>query len=443
MTITVNTQKKIKKMNPVHGIGNGPLPDSMADLSKQYKEAGFPVARLHDTHYPFAVDIAHIFRNFNADENDPANYSFTNTDKYIKSMIDLNMDIIYRLGPSIEHTPEKRYISVPSDYTKWAKICVNIIKHYNEGWADGFNYGIKYWEIWNEPNLPDGHNWSGTLEEYCNLYITAATYIKEQCPNICIGGPTASSIMASDFINMFLSSVKKANAPLDFFSWHKYDQDPEIYRHWVQQSKAYLKNNGFENVLMVCDEWNFHNNINTQGYYVIGENVQEKADYYNSMKNMFGASFVAGTLSIFQQEGLDIGAYYDGQTTNYWCGVFDFFGVPQKTFYTFKAFNTLYRLGTEVETICPKFENSKYTYALAATDGNKTNILLSRHLGESEFVDVEIKGLRDGKKKAEIYLLNDENDLAKIRTEIYNGNDVVQTLYLERNSVILIEITEE
>ncbi len=25
--------------------------------------------------------------------------------------------------------------------------------HYNEGWAHGFELGIKYWGIWNEPDL--------------------------------------------------------------------------------------------------------------------------------------------------------------------------------------------------------------------------------------------------------------------------------------------------
>ena len=39
--------------------------------------------------------------------------------------------------------------------------------HHNEGWADGFNYGIEYWEIWNEPDFDkdDASNkrtWGGT-----------------------------------------------------------------------------------------------------------------------------------------------------------------------------------------------------------------------------------------------------------------------------------------
>ena len=29
---------------------------------------------------------------------------------------------------------------------------MNVIKHYNSGWANGYHYNIKYWEIWNEPD---------------------------------------------------------------------------------------------------------------------------------------------------------------------------------------------------------------------------------------------------------------------------------------------------
>ena len=48
----------------------------------------------------------------------------------------------------------------PKDYAKWARICEHIITHYTEGWADGFNYKITYWEIWNEPE--NIQMWQGT-----------------------------------------------------------------------------------------------------------------------------------------------------------------------------------------------------------------------------------------------------------------------------------------
>ena len=46
----------------------------------------------------------------------------------------------YRLGTTIEnsHRIKTYHIYPPKDYQKWAKICEGIIRHYNEGWADGF-----------------------------------------------------------------------------------------------------------------------------------------------------------------------------------------------------------------------------------------------------------------------------------------------------------------
>jgi len=46
----------------------------------------------------------------------------------------------------------KKHNVPPKDFNKWARICVNIIRHYNDGWAGGYHWGIKYWEVWNEPD---------------------------------------------------------------------------------------------------------------------------------------------------------------------------------------------------------------------------------------------------------------------------------------------------
>ena len=78
------------------------------------------------------------------------------------------------------------------DSLAWAKICEGVIRHYTEGWADGFDYPIRYWEIWNEPdNVPDPMEnpmWRGSAEQFFELYATASTYLKEKFPHLKIGG---------------------------------------------------------------------------------------------------------------------------------------------------------------------------------------------------------------------------------------------------------------
>ena len=77
------------------------------------------------------MDINTIFPLFLADPDDPRNYLFEKTDDYLAPIIKNKSDIVYRLGQSIEHF-SNYYINPPKDYEKWAKICINIIRHYNE-----------------------------------------------------------------------------------------------------------------------------------------------------------------------------------------------------------------------------------------------------------------------------------------------------------------------
>ena len=122
------------RIRPLHGVNSGPMTKVFTyDAREQFREAGFPYARLHDVEYPYGsgefVDIHCIFKDFDADENDPASYSFGLTDKYLEEMVAVGCEPLFRLGESIEHAPVKKYIFPPKDYLKWARICEHIIRH--------------------------------------------------------------------------------------------------------------------------------------------------------------------------------------------------------------------------------------------------------------------------------------------------------------------------
>ena len=75
--------------------------------------------------------MPNIFRDFDADENDPANYDFHYSDEYITAIIESGANVVYRLGITIEWG-SKKYTSIPpKDFAKWARICEHIIMHYN------------------------------------------------------------------------------------------------------------------------------------------------------------------------------------------------------------------------------------------------------------------------------------------------------------------------
>ena len=389
--IKIDSSVKTGKIKPLHGVCNSPLSfGGLTDLSRAWKRAGFPFARQHDNDWPhpITVDIPQIFRNFDADADDPANYDFINTDATIKAIIDCGAQVIYRLGTSIEHTAKKVYTTVPKDFAKWAQICVHIIRHYNEGWADGFDFGIKYWEIWNEADLNQKDMWYGTPEQYYDMYVTASKIIKAECPDVKVGGPALAGYGHSDWARNLLKKIREENAPLDFFSWHLYRYDVHEFRKALDMVCGYLDEYGFGNAELICDEWNYNP---VYGFALENGSEEEecrKVDYYTTMANEVGAAFCAAIMCFFQNSRNDIATYYDGQPTNLWCGIFDRFGVPTKAYYSFCAFNELYKLGIGVKT-----ENEKDgLYCIAAENGGRMCVLLSRYMSNADNVHIDIGG---------------------------------------------------
>ena len=74
--ITYDFQKVLGKIKPMHGVGQPPMIGVKTDYFKYLTDANIPYSRLHDVGGRFGggifVDIPNIFRDFDADETDPA-----------------------------------------------------------------------------------------------------------------------------------------------------------------------------------------------------------------------------------------------------------------------------------------------------------------------------------------------------------------------------------
>lgn len=409
-TIIIGTKKVNKRIKPLHGVNNGPKSKNLhVDSSELFKEAGFPAIRLHDTEMPMGggefVDIHCVFPDFNADPNCPDSYNFTCTDAYIKAITDIGSEVYYRLGESIDHGPIKKYVRPPINHFKWAKICEGIVRHYNHGWANGFYYGIKYWEIWNEPENPP--MWQGTKEEYFKMYTVAANHLKSCFPEIKIGGyascgfysltrPERNNEFYRSFITFFdefLQHIKAPDtkAPLDFFSWHIYNSDPqEIIKHSKYVDEK-LNEYGFDNTESHLNEWNF-----------AGENM------FNSMRSMTGASHVCSVLCELQKSSsVEMAMYYDAQPQQRYGGIFKIGSYePSKAYFALKAYNELFKIGFESASAC----TAKNLYVCSASDNKQYAFVISNP--SDIHIKVELSITEFGSDtKWKYWLLDDEHDL--------------------------------
>ena len=265
--LTVDFSKTNGVLRPLHGVNLGPLCyRGMVDLSAYHRELNLPLTRLHDVvwvNYD-AVDISTIFRDFRNDAAQVENYEFAATDDYIAAIVKAGSPILYRLGESIEHTPRKYRVHPPKDFAKWADICCAIIRHYNEGWAGGFRHNIRYWEIWNEPeNQPA--MWTGTDDQYFQLYEVTAKAIKARWPDLKVGGPSLGytgefkdgQFKAGEFLLRFLRHCRDHQVPLDFFSWHRYTSDPSDAARRARAMRQLLDEHGFTKTESHFNEWNY------------------------------------------------------------------------------------------------------------------------------------------------------------------------------------------
>ncbi len=413
--LTVNFSEAVGAIKPMHGVNNGPMTCNFSqDSTPWFLEAGIPFSRLHDTEYPFGsgeyVDVGCIFKNFNDDENDPKNYNFALTDEYLKAIKNAGAKTIYRLGCTIEHQPVKVHIIPPKDPIKWARICEHIIRHVNEGWGDGMHLGIERWEIWNEPEGKT-NMWTGTPEEFYELYTVTAKHLKACFPNLMIGGPAFTSAR-NPFIEGFFAYIRDHKAPLDFYSWHRYAKEPVEVAQEAAKADAILKEYGYEGAESICDEWN---------YVRTWENVYPT---YQMIRTHVGAAFDAAVMCDCQHSPCDILTFYDaqGRMCGSWNGLFDLgimtvHGKPavmnkRKGFYSFKAFGELYRLGTEV-----KAEIGEGSLHVCAAKGDNGKAVLIANFKDEDCPAEKVRLSFDDKDaEFDLYHLDKNNDFVKTAT---------------------------
>ena len=409
-TLKFDINTKYGKFKILNATNGGPwhkrhANDQYRSNLEDYKLARIPYQRCHDSAVcgiyggPYSYDITCIFPNFDADPEDPASYDFECTDEAILVCLEAGTKTFFRLGQTIEHQIKKHGTIPPKDFKKWAVICEHIIRHYTEGWANGFYHDMPYWEIWNEPDLDrdDGTNkrcWGGTKAQFFDFYETAAKHLKKCFPNLKIGGPAIAG--RRDWTEDFLTEMKKRNAPLDFFSWHIYATSPQQVMERAESVRALLDKKGFENIESILNEWNY-----VKGW---------ESEYIYSLKSMHGikgAAFTMAVISEAQKSSIDMLMYYDTRPSVF-NGAFDFYTYERlKGYYPLYWYGMFYDLENEIraENTLPDI------YALCGCDRDGKLLAVITHYTDDDNAEAKSFDIDFGKdSEFEVYFLDESHD---------------------------------
>jgi xylan 1,4-beta-xylosidase len=435
--LTVDASRQLGAFKPVNSVNGGPIINlgNYYDNSAYFASMAPPYVRLHDVPYAHegTVDIHCIFPDFSADEDDPENYHFAKTDLYIGSILKVGARVIFRLGESIEHGPVKYYIHPPSDMAKWVRICCNIIRHYNMGWADGHHWGIRYWEIWNEPNVAPC--WSGTMAQYCKMYESVARAIHELDAALKVGGPALAGPLDSEKGREFIGYCRDHQVPLDFVSWHGYADHPDKLMRNVEESLAMLGENGFKNVETIFGEWNYL----PVPWEVSRTERELTRDRFTWTWGAPGAAFTASMLAYLLPSELDIACYYSAYGTVFRFGLFDIFGLPRKPLFTFSAFNRLVECGTRIHVTGNNRETGLGITGAVNMEKQTTAVLLSNFQDESSRYLLDLKNLpASGRIYCDEFVIDETHSLEWEREQILVSSDARMIIELPKATVRLL-----
>lgn len=267
------------------------------------------------------------------------------------------------------------------------------MRHYNEGWANGFHYNLKYWEIWNEPENPGTPEhgpcmWGGTREAFFELYCMTATHLKACFPDIKIGGYGSCGFYSItreqnppgfDFFIVwfeeFLKLLRGSDVPLDFFSWHVYTGDEiELLAH-AKYVRETLDSYGFTETESHLNEWN----VNGEG------------SGFADKHTMVGGSFYAAVMCLLQNTPyVDKAMYYDFRAMSRYNGFMDQNDESLcPSWYSFVAFGRLYVLGEAVEIT----GGGEGINATAARGENGKALLICNRRCQDEAIALDLVGL--------------------------------------------------
>ena len=164
-------------------------------------------------------------------------------------------------------------ISPPRDLSRWGDLVADLAAHLVERY--GREEVVENWsfEVWNEANLEVF--WSGTPEQFWQLYDVTAAAVRSVDDRIRVGGPSTA---AAGWVEEQLAHAGRSGAALDFVSTHTYGAAPLDLR-------GQLARHGRQDAELWWTEWG----VTPTHFAAVNDSVQSGAFLLHGMRSALGS----------------------------------------------------------------------------------------------------------------------------------------------------------
>lgn len=242
--------------------GKDPVNPSWANFSQGGEE---PPPMLHNVSgllkelSPQYIRLDHIFDYYSVvnEKDGKTYYDFSKLDETVNDILKSGARPFFCLSymPAL-FTHSGSLTDIPKNWESWRYLVRTFIEHYSG--RNNQNLSDVYYEVWNEPDLPQFGAWKLSSEkDYRILYFhsaEAANSVKDT-NRFFIGGPSAGSYYP-EWVNKFLDYVSQNKLRLDFYSWHRYHKNPEMYAADARAIRNQMnKYTQYRNIPLLLTEW--------------------------------------------------------------------------------------------------------------------------------------------------------------------------------------------
>jgi len=303
-------------------------------------------------------------------------YHWDTLDKAIEARLNAGAEPIMSLAfkPKVLYPELDDTIVDPTSYTEWEQLISQLVKHCNRD----KKYNIRYWEVGNEVDIgePGGCPYKFTPRNYLAYYKHTVDAILRADPQVKVGGPALAGYK-SPIADSLIQFAGEGNAPLDFLSWHIYNNDPKTIARTIDYMKQKLNRYPrLTNTETILDEWNmslgnpvmdpyFQPAFILETTYGFNEHGLSRSAYYHIQDYLVDQQMMSAFMSKKGAEGM---AYWWNVMPQY-DGLYDNQGRVRPSFYAFKLLSLIHGDQLAVSG------TGSDVKAFAAHNGRSTNLI--------------------------------------------------------------------
>jgi hypothetical protein len=196
---------------------------------------------------------------------------------------------------------------MPNNVEEWQQVIAAMVNRYSVEQPI-----VTYWEVGNETDIGENGGTPYLIpdpDDYMAFYKMTMKPILEAFPQAKVGGPAACWIDNEPLVG-FVERCLKEDVRLDFISWHRYNDNPDMHVLGVEKAKKRLEGFGDKRPEMLYTEW-------APNFMMVRDGIDLHQALHNqniaiqeTASEPYRAAIVAASIIGMLEAGLDWSFYY-------------------------------------------------------------------------------------------------------------------------------------